>query len=112
MPDWNSRGNTSINLVGTKGESSVEAFEEILNTQCKNILVLVRDLLDDPLTLFELHQAAVAVTSNKVLGKDGTLVGFYLLVWKHMVNLVGNPKITYKRFSPSPTNGRNHYPPS
>lgn len=40
--------------------------------------------MEEPITIGELHDAAKLLAKNKVPGRDGILVEFYLVIWEQI----------------------------
>lgn len=40
--------------------------------------------MEQPISLEELHREAMALAKQKVLGKDGLLVEFFLAIWEQV----------------------------
>lgn len=72
------------NLVGVPTEGDEGAMEEVLRDQQGRISEASKEALEAPITLEELHRATINLLKNKVSGKDGIPVEFYLKIWEQV----------------------------
>lgn len=73
-----------VRLVGTPSEISKAALEEVLEAQIVCISEEASDSMEKKITLEELFHAASMMEKNKISGKDGLPIEFFLAFWEKM----------------------------
>lgn len=73
-----------VNLLGTSSVLSQTALDRLLDKQTTKISVKAQQIMEEPISLAELHLAAQQLARNKVPNKDGLPIEFFLALWDEL----------------------------
>lgn len=73
-----------VSLLGTEVLPDEDALHEVLEAQTNIIPPDDAAAMEQPISLEELHVAAKALAKQKVLGKDGLPMEFFLALWEQV----------------------------